>query len=126
MILQNNRQDWRGMFAGLLILAGLIYAWLCFTCVLRQGHVSKDGYNESQRVFENRKHGSDVFCLGGLWFFGADRGFFRVGVRQRRPCCRVAFLVPDCRAGRYFPRGICSSVAGNRGAKQDTVCLYGA
>lgn len=44
MILQNNRQDWRGMFAGLIILAGLIYAWLCFTCVLRQGHVSKDDY----------------------------------------------------------------------------------
>lgn len=44
MVLRKGRQDWRGWLAGALILAGLIYAWLCFTCVLRQGHIPEDDY----------------------------------------------------------------------------------
>lgn len=44
MILQKKRQDWQGMLASLLILLGIVYAWLCFTCVLRQGHVPEDDY----------------------------------------------------------------------------------
>lgn len=44
MVLRKGRQDWHGWLAGALILAGLIYAWLCFTCVLRQGHIPEDDY----------------------------------------------------------------------------------
>lgn len=44
MILQKKRQDLQGMVASLLILLGIVYAWLCFACVLRQGHVSEDDY----------------------------------------------------------------------------------
>ena len=42
MIFQRNRPDWKGRLASVFILFGLVYAWLCFTCVLRQGHVSED------------------------------------------------------------------------------------
>ncbi|MCQ1533393.1 hypothetical protein [Mitsuokella jalaludinii] len=44
MIFQRSRPDWKGRLANVLILFGLVYAWLCFTCVLRQGHVSEDDY----------------------------------------------------------------------------------
>lgn len=44
MILQKKRQDLPGMLISFLILLGLVYAWLCFACVLRQGHVSEDDY----------------------------------------------------------------------------------
>ena len=44
LVLRKGRQDWHGWLAGALILAGLIYAWLCFTCVLRQGHIPEDDY----------------------------------------------------------------------------------
>ena len=44
MVLRKGRQDWHGWLASALVLAGLIYAWLCFTCVLRQGHIPEDDY----------------------------------------------------------------------------------
>ena len=44
MIFQRSRPDWKGRLASVFILFGLVYAWLCFTCVLRQGHVSEDDY----------------------------------------------------------------------------------
>ena len=44
MMLQKERPDWKGRLASVFILFGLVYAWLCFTCVLRQGHVSEDDY----------------------------------------------------------------------------------
>ena len=44
MIFQRSRPDWKGRLASVLILFGLVYAWLCFRCVLRQGHVSEDDY----------------------------------------------------------------------------------
>ena len=44
MVLRKGRQDWHGWLAGALVLAGLIYAWLCFTCVLRQGHIPEEDY----------------------------------------------------------------------------------
>ena len=44
MIFQMSTPAWRGRLASVLILFGLVYAWLCFTCVLRQGHVSEDDY----------------------------------------------------------------------------------
>ena len=44
MIFQRSSPDWKGRLASVLILFGLVYAWLCFTCVLRQGHVSEDDY----------------------------------------------------------------------------------
>ena len=44
MIFQRSRPDWKGRLASVFILFGLVYAWLCFACVLRQGHVSEDDY----------------------------------------------------------------------------------
>lgn len=44
MIFQKSRPDWKGRLASVFILFGLVDAWLCFTCVLRQGHVSEDDY----------------------------------------------------------------------------------
>ena len=44
LIFQRSRTDWKGRLSSLFILYGLDYAWLCFTCVLRQGHVSEDDY----------------------------------------------------------------------------------
>lgn len=44
MIFQRSRPDWKGRLASVFILFGLVYAWLCFTCILRQGHVSEDDY----------------------------------------------------------------------------------
>ncbi|MSV24654.1 hypothetical protein FYJ78_05545 [Selenomonas sp. WCA-380-WT-3B 3/] len=44
MMLQKERSDWKGGLASVFILFGFVYAWLCFTCVLRQGHVSEDDY----------------------------------------------------------------------------------
>lgn len=43
-MLERYRKDLSGIFMSLLILAGLVYSWLCFTCVLRQGHISEDDY----------------------------------------------------------------------------------
>ena len=44
MILRKDRNDWRGWLASALVLLGLVYAWLCFTSVLRQGHIPEDDY----------------------------------------------------------------------------------
>ncbi len=43
-MLERYRKDVLGLFMSLLVLAGLVYAWLCFTCVLRQGHVPEEDY----------------------------------------------------------------------------------
>lgn len=43
-MLERYRKDLPGLLMSLLVLAGLVYAWLCFTCVLRQGHVSEEDY----------------------------------------------------------------------------------
>lgn len=43
-MLERYRKDLPGLLMSLLVLVGLVYAWLCFTCVLRQGHVPEEDY----------------------------------------------------------------------------------
>lgn len=43
-MLRQYRDDLLGFSMSILILAGLVYAWLTFTCVLRQGHIPEEDY----------------------------------------------------------------------------------
>ena len=44
MIFQRSRPDWKGRLACVFFLFGRVFAWLCFSCGLRLGHVSEDDY----------------------------------------------------------------------------------
>ena len=64
MIFQRSRPDWKGRLASVFILFGLVYAWLCFTCVLRQGHVSVDDYVRMMQVIVEQSLPKDAVPAG--------------------------------------------------------------
>lgn len=50
-MLEQYRKDLMGLLMSLLVLAGLVYAWLCFTRVLRRGHVPEEDYVRATQQF---------------------------------------------------------------------------
>lgn len=59
--------------ASVLILFGLVYAWLCFTCVLRQGHVSEDDYVRMMQEIVEQSLPKDAVPTGWEYSVGAGK-----------------------------------------------------